>query len=472
MSGFSAAVKIVDLDDFLSPAPDCVILPAAKPTEDPVKKASVIKSKKNKENDQVASIALSDCLACSGCVTSAETVLLESQSVEQLLSQSSSARTIYVSVSSPSRRALSECYNIRASRVCEFLESKLRALFAPSAVVVLDTSVAEAIVVGETMKEIKSRKEVVITSHCPGWTCYATKTMDQSTVLSHMSRVKSPEQLQGLIVKQLLPAVSLVHQTRRNFNSFSLQRSQKDILHVLVSPCFDKKLEIVRPDYTAGTARAVDLVLATSEVVDLMTRTVSCDDSFLEKYLDIHDVFSLRDSWAAASSGCESGGYAQAATGSSENIPWVKGKNPDLLEHEKSLRSHGFRNIQNVVRRLKTGKLDGHKIVELMACPGGCMRGGGQLHSASKLEKRDETSSIWKKWAQFFYKSNSIVPDPNEIRTICPAEEYLPAKVLRQAISEYFGVDFLAKFLTTEWKSIAAPEPSENGGIHLSSVKW
>jgi iron only hydrogenase large subunit-like protein len=337
MSGFSAAIKIGDLDDFLSPATDCVILPA-KPEVSKRSSASVIKSTP-KQEDNVASITLSDCLACSGCVTSAETVLLQSQSVDELLSLSqSSPKKIYFSVSSASRRALSEFYKIPPGRVCRYLEASLSKVLSPSAVYVLDTSVAESIVVEETRREMLDRKQVLITSHCPGWSCYATKVLDES-ILSHMSRVKSPEQLMGLIVKRLIPCI--LAQTKffrtsqiRNLRHF-FSAPNDEILHVLISPCFDKKLEIIRPDYTTTEkVKAVDLVLATSELLDLMSRTTHIDRNNIKEskeMFDIHEMFSLRDSWAVSESGCDSGGYAQAALTRMGNYDWMHEKNKDIL---------------------------------------------------------------------------------------------------------------------------------------------
>lgn len=78
-------VKLTDLDDYLAPAQDCIVLDASKSKagkakltiEDelgPPKKPSLIKQK---EGDTKASVNLYDCLACSGCVTSSEVVLME-----------------------------------------------------------------------------------------------------------------------------------------------------------------------------------------------------------------------------------------------------------------------------------------------------------------------------------------------------------------------------------------------------------
>ena len=82
-------------------------------------------------------------------------------------------------------------------------------------------------------------------------------------------------------------------------------------------------------------------------------------------------------------------------------LPWVVGRNADLqelsLEHGgttvlRFCRAYGFRNIQNIVRRVKSAKCPYH-FVELMACPGGCANGGGQPRPPS-LEAPSRTAAV------------------------------------------------------------------------------
>ncbi|CAK0869442.1 unnamed protein product [Prorocentrum cordatum] len=110
---FSGGVKLGDLDDFIAASQECVkpLIEAASgngsakigstgtvgaaalgtriaAVETPqVQRPNLIKTKQSKEDPkaQIAGVTLSDCLACSGCVTSAETVLLQAQSGEEFL---------------------------------------------------------------------------------------------------------------------------------------------------------------------------------------------------------------------------------------------------------------------------------------------------------------------------------------------------------------------------------------------------
>ena len=49
--------------------------------------------------------------------------------------------------------------------------------------------------------------------------------------------------------------------------------------------------------------------------------------------------------------------------------------------------AYGFRNIQNIVRNLKRKKIN-YDYIELMACPGGCINGGGQLREESSVPRK------------------------------------------------------------------------------------
>lgn len=461
MSGFSAALKLGDLDDYLTPVNDCVVLPASKPKASIIKKKDKISSAPAAEpstsSSTVATISLSDCLACSGCVTSAETVLLQSHSVDQLVETvGKSKNTIFaVSISSASRRALSTHFRITPKSVVGFVEANLKNVLGSANVVCTDTSFSEAIVVAETMREFAARdsSSPFLTSHCPGWSCYATKVLGVD-VVSLMSRVKSAEQIQALILKGLFTRAAPVK-----------------IHHIFVSPCFDKKLEVIRPDYTVAGERAVDLVLATTELVELLGRPSKPQPSPCNSYPFfrlICKVSGLMNSWAVDPIHSHSGGYAQAAAANGE---WMVGKNKDLLSSGDILRSYGFRNIQNVTRRIKAIKSE---FIEIMACPGGCPNGGGQPVQAKPIVNSTNNSTRIKEYYSWMKNIFSAAPpqvNPNELDLVCPPTEYTAAMRMRGTLMRRFG----DHALYTEWKSVSAELIDPVTGekiISSADLKW
>lgn len=99
-------------------------------------------------------ISLQDCLACSGCVTTAETMLLEHQSVGELLTALQSGRTVIVSVSPQSRASLAVLHKLSPSETLGKLVCFLKGLGVTA---VLDTSTSRDLALLESAQEFIAR---------------------------------------------------------------------------------------------------------------------------------------------------------------------------------------------------------------------------------------------------------------------------------------------------------------------------
>ncbi|EPS65403.1 hypothetical protein M569_09374, partial [Genlisea aurea] len=300
---FSATLRIGDLNDYIAPSQGCVIK-----NEKTVK--AVDTSLKPLAEDPVK-ISLKDCLACSGCITSAETVLLEKQSLDEFISNLGAGKTVIVSLSPQSRASLAVHYRLSSLQVFKKLTTLFTSLGVNS---VFDTSCSRDLTLVESCNEFLARYKMcnsgagektlptlpMISSACPGWICYAEKTLG-SFVLPYISSVKSPQQTIGAVIKN--------HFCKK----FHLR--PEDIYHVTVMPCYDKKLEASRNDFvfqTDSDARVteVDSVLTTGEVLDLIQSKsvdfVSLEESPLDTVLSNVDeegnLFGVPGS---------SGGYAE-----------------------------------------------------------------------------------------------------------------------------------------------------------------
>ncbi len=268
----------------------------------------------------------------------------------------------------------------------------------------------------------------ILTSACPGWVCYVEKT--HPYVLPHLSRLKSPQAIAGTLIKSTLS---------RRYNV-----APGDVWHVAIMPCFDKKLEASRAELTDEAwhlspsedkpVRDVDCVitprelimLAESRGIDFSTlphsplpssHRVPFPDPTLDTFLFPRSRRRFRNGPVAGGS---SGGYLwhimqtyrNANPGSELRIE--RGRNVDVVDYTlvrddqiilRTARYYGFRNIQNLVRRLtpaKRSRMPGaasrvakrsagetgsggsgdYAYVEVMACPGGCTNGGGQIKVA------------------------------------------------------------------------------------------
>ena len=235
----------------------------------------------------------------------------------------------------------------------------------------------------------------MLASSCPGWICYAEKTHGDF-VLPFISTTKSPQQVMGTLVKKLVAQ--------------RLGLTGDQVFHVTVMPCFDKKLEASREDFyddVLGT-RDVDAVITTSELLDLIQEKCEASEggfaALVPTALDeVECAFSNIDE-----AGVPYGGSPGGSGGACEyvfrhavksifgadlpELTFKAKRNKDLqeicyeVEGKPALtfaKAYGFRNIQNLVRKLKQGKPCGYQFVEVMACPGGCTNGGGQIAAAA-----------------------------------------------------------------------------------------
>ena len=192
---FSGVLQLTDLDDFITPSQECI-----KPVKVEKKVATSSKGAKIKiEADgsyleelsdgstkklPKAQITLADCLACSGCITSAESVLIEQQSSAELrkIFQSKNPegdiKKIVVSLQIQPIVSLAHKLNLDVEETVQKLVTYFKKMGADC---VYDLKIAEDIAMFEHQREFleafkSKKKKPLISSACPGWICYAEKT--------------------------------------------------------------------------------------------------------------------------------------------------------------------------------------------------------------------------------------------------------------------------------------------------------
>lgn len=490
----SSILSADDLNDFIAPGVACI-----KPVE--IEKTSetaeitIGDDGEVKEEGQTlapAQISLQDCLACSGCITSSEAMLVELQSPKELIKQLHSteedAPQVFVaSVCHQTRVSLSKAYNLDLRTI----DDKLASLFINKLgfKYLVGTEIGRAISLEESWSELHKRKTEqkgpILSSICPGWTLYAEKTHPE--VLEYLSSVRSPQQITGNLVKQLISRETGVN--------------AKKIYHLSIMPCFDKKLEASRPSFALQDgAREVDLVITAKELVDLLQTEFQTNLPQLPVYgrsLAAPNGWPIEDQWKS-NVGSSSGGYLGYAleksggkigsTGENDEtlvrpgfeIVEIPGKNSDYVEYHvvaadskeiifKGAQVYGFRNIQNLVRKLKMKKKAPAAIVksarsarnslsdpftldyiELMACPGGCVRGGGQIGSAPNIPAKVWTADMNSEYAKIDQLD-----------------------VSERTVAEYFarmGIDPTAGLLRTSFEAVK-PDPNLTAAISVGT-QW
>jgi len=473
----SAILSADDLNDFINPGVACIkpveTLPRQQPdgggdsANNPYEVTTEEKIPVSQAPAQPAQISLTDCLACSGCVTSAEAVLVSLQSHGEVLDTLDKftelrlpaapdegmvggeceleGKVFVASVSPQVRASLAATYKVSEREAGYMIHQLLGGAHGLRAggvhgsgfAWVLDTNVMRDVALVAAADEVQhllntpteGLKRPILTSACPGWICYAEKTHPH--ILPHLSKLKSPQALTGTLIKSVLA---------RKFGI-----SPERVWHMAVMPCFDKKLEASRSELTSRTwhgqdgdaIRDVDCVITARELLMLAeSRDISfpclpkmpVPKHFAPAFPDpAIDRFLFqrrkRPQWERDMADTEigtSGGYlyhvlkTQQARHPGSSLRIQRGRNADVsdyvvvsadgMEVFKAARYYGFRNIQNLVRRLKPAKASrmpgalrrpagvrkpggngvaaggsDYAYVEVMACPGGCTNGGGQV---------------------------------------------------------------------------------------------
>ena len=265
--------------------------------------------------------------------------------------------------------------------------------------IVLDTNFAADVVIMEEGTELLSRlgkgRRPTFTSCCPGWINFAERHYPE--VLPLLSTTKSPQQCLGAIAKSYLPE-------RMEFDPGRIRV-------VSIMPCTAKKDEIVRPQLVHGGVPEVDVVLTTREFARLLRRE-GVDFKSLEPS-EFDNPYMSEFSGAGAIFGT-TGGVMEAALRTIYYV--VNGRELDEIELTqlrgfdgvrsatvelggdigavKVAMAHGLKPTRQIVEAVLAGTAD-FDFIEIMACPGGCVDGGGTLRSKKHYlyhaEKRRET---------------------------------------------------------------------------------
>lgn len=474
-SHFSGVLQLTDLDDYIGPSQDCI--KPVKVEKKPGKAAAKIRIEDDGSYFQVnedgasqklekAKITLNDCLACSGCVTSAESILITQQSHEELykilaqnkIEDPSQQKLVVVSISPQSRASLAAKFNLNIPETAKKLTSFFKALGVHR---VFDTSFSRNFSLLESQQEFTKRYKrqtedkkalPMLASACPGWICYAEKTHG-SFIIPYISVTKSPQQVMGSLIK----------------NHFTQTQNLKpnQIYHVTVMPCYDKKLEASRPDFfnQEYETRDVDCVITTGEVLRILEQEEMSLADVNPCPLDT-EFTSMMDDEPVGHEGGGSGGYlehifkhaAQELFGIQvDEIKYKPLKNKDFqevtLEKDSKVLLHfalayGFRNIQNLVQKLKRGRCNYH-YVEVMACPSGCLNGGGQIRAEGEPSK-----DLLERVEQLYSSVRNELPEKNE-RVKELYEQWLGGrgglKVEEALLTQYHAVEKITSGLSIKW---------------------
>ena len=338
------------------------------------------------------SINDSICTLCGQCIEACPVgALKEKDSIKELREKLNNKDLYVVVQTAPAVRvALGEEFGIRiGTNVTGKMVAALKRLGFDK---VFDTNTGADFTIMEEGTEFIQRINnngvfPMITSCSPGWINFIE--INYPELLPHLSSCKSPHEMFGAIIKSY-------YAERENIDP-------KKIVMVSVMPCIAKKYEAKREQLQNDNLQNVDIVITTRELARMIKQNNIDFVNLEEEKFDS----PMGEATGAAAIFGTTGGVMEAALRTVEDI--LTGKNLEKIEYtqirgEKGIKeatlningkdikiavAHGLKNARIIMEEIKSGKSPYH-FVEIMACPGGCVMGGGQpIHSSKERELID-----------------------------------------------------------------------------------
>ncbi|MBU4284101.1 MAG: [FeFe] hydrogenase, group A, partial [Nanoarchaeota archaeon] len=327
------------------------------------------------------------CVNCGQCLLACPVdAIYEKDNIKDVLKVLKTKKHVIVQTAPAVRASLGEEFNINAGTlVTGKMVASLRKLGFKK---IFDTQFGADLTIteeaAELIERLKENKNLpMITSCCPGWIKYIEHFYPE--LLKHVSTCKSPHDMFGAIAK--------------SYYIKKYKINKKNLVVVSIMPCTAKKFEIQRKEMK----KEVDYVLTTRE----LARLIKSKKIKFNKLRDEEFDTPLGLSSGAGTIFGASGGVMEAALRTAYET--ATGKKLEMLEFNQIRGMNDFKegyivinnrtvnfavvnglhNAKEVLEQIKNKKCK-YDFIEVMACPGGCIAGGGQPIPTNKeiVQKR------------------------------------------------------------------------------------
>ena len=341
-------------------------------------------------------LAETSCVNCGQCIVACPVgALYERDDTDKVLDAIADPNKHVLICTAPSVRAqIGECFGYEPGTDCEGkMVAALKRLGFDG---VYDMNLTADLTIMEEATEFLGRVKnngvlPMITSCSPGWIKYCEHYYPEFT--ENLSTCKSPQQMFGAVAK--------------TYFAEKMGWKPEDIFFVSAIPCTAKKFEVGRPGQSAAGVPDVDVAITTREVGKLISKAGIDFRALDDEKFD--EPFAIGSS-AGAIFGA-TGGVMEAALRTAAEV--IEGKPLESLDFTEVRGIEGVKtasyklgdvtlnvavasgtaNAKKVLDAVKAGELD-VQFIEIMACPGGCVNGGGQPHQPALVRETVDLKSV------------------------------------------------------------------------------
>lgn len=367
-------------------------------------------------------LAETNCVNCGQCriVCPTGAIIIKNETEKAWNALYDKSKRVIVQIAPAVRVALGEEFGKKPGEVST---GKIVAILKKlGAEEVYDTTLSADLTVIEESSEFlerysKGENLPLFTSCCPGWVKFAENKYPE--LVKNISSCKSPQQMFGTVLREAFREKD--------------KEDGRDTFIISIMPCTAKKAEAARPEFIHDSEKEIDLVITTQELA-LMIEEIGINfDEIEEEAMDM--PFGI-GSGAGVIFGT-TGGVTEAVLrkilknkygkedceiifNSVRGLDSVKEASVNVDGNEIRIAVvHGLKNADTLIKQIKSGEKQ-YDLIEVMACTGGCVAGGGQptpkyitretrLLRAKGLYNIDKTNQL--KSAEDNYVAKNIFED-------------------------------------------------------------
>ena len=345
------------------------------------------------------SLADVNCTFCGQCIQNCPTAALhEKENIDEVCEKLNDENTVVLVQTAPAVRvALGEEFgmpigtNVQGKMVTALKRLGFYKVFDTNTGADFTIMEEASEFINRVLKADEKKPLPMLTSCCPAWIRFIE--MEYPEYLANVSSCKSPHEMFGAILKTY-------YAEKNNIDP-------KNIYVVSVMPCVAKKFERQRPEMKNEELYNVDAVITTRELAK-MIRQANID---FEDLIDSEFDNPMGEATGAAAIFGTTGGVMEAALRTAQDL--LTGKDLEEIKFEdvrgekgikratvnvngKDIRiivSSGLGNARKVMEMVKNGTAEAD-FIEIMACPGGCIMGGGQPIKSSKTRRKYDVRKL------------------------------------------------------------------------------